>query len=222
VAPLQIVVVEDEDALRHAIVASLTDQGYAVTDFADALDPAAISAVPADLAILDVMVPGLNGFELAARLQSQRDIPVMFLTARDALDDRLAGFDLGADDYVVKPVAMAELVARVKAVMRRSGQISAETITIDDVVIDTEQPDVRRGGQRLDLTVTEWRLLVHLAENRGRVLSKTQLLTHVWGYDAYDPNLVEVHVSALRRKLEANGPRLLHTVRGLGYRMGAQ
>ena len=217
----RILLIEDEASLRHAIAASLRAEGYEVVQFGDGHDIDAIGAVAADLAILDVMVPGRDGFVIARHLRRQRDVPVLFLTARDAIDDRLTGFSLGADDYVVKPVALSELSARVLAVLRRTGRLRPTTITISDLVIDEEGANVHRGGARLDLTATEFRLLTHLARHRGRVLSKTQLLTHVWGYEAYDPNVVEVHVSALRRKLEEHGPRLINTIRGVGYRMDA-
>ena len=217
----RILLIEDEASLRHAIAASLQGDGYEVVEFGDGHDIDAIAAVRADLAILDVMVPGRDGFVIAAHLRRRRDVPVLFLTARDAIDDRLTGFSLGADDYVVKPVALSELSARVLAILRRSGRLHASTITIADLVIDEAGANVHRNSTRLDLTATEFRLLTHLAHHRGRVLSKTQLLTHVWGYEAYDPNVVEVHVSALRRKLEEHGPRLITTVRGVGYRMDA-
>ena len=138
------------------------------------------------------------------------------MTARDGLDDRLGGFAVGADDYLIKPYMTAELVARVGAVLRRLGRIPS-TVQVDDLVLDEAAGVAARAGQQLDLTGTEFRLLAYLVGNRGRTMSKTQILTQVWGYDSYDPNLVEVYVSALRRKVEAHGDRLIHTVRGLGY-----
>ena len=213
--------VEDEGSLRLALAASLRAEGYEVIEFGDGHDVDAIVAAAPDLAVLDVMLPGRDGFAIAAHLRSHRDVPVLFLTARDGLDDRLAGFSLGADDYVVKPVALAELSARVLAILRRSGRLQTTTMTIGDLTIDAEAAIARRDGVTVDLTATEFRLLAQLARHRGRVLSKTQLLTHVWGYDAYDPNVVEVHMSALRRKLEEHGPRVITTVRGIGYRMDA-
>jgi DNA-binding response OmpR family regulator len=149
---------------------------------------------------------------------SWRDLPIIFLTARDAVEDRLGGFELGADDYLVKPFALEELLARVRAVLRRTGRLGA-AIEAADIVVDEEAGLAARAGSPLELTATELRLLAYLVRQRGLVLSKHQLLTQVWGYDAYDPNVVEVHISALRRKLEAHGPRILHTVRGLGYRL---
>ncbi|HMR94355.1 MAG TPA: response regulator transcription factor [Microthrixaceae bacterium] len=219
--PPRILVVEDEDTLRRAMADSLTDEGYVVGAFADGRDLDAMVAFSADLAVLDVMVPGRDGFQIAAALRARRDVPVLFVTARDALDDRLTGFGVGADDYVVKPVALVELAARARAILRRTGHLHIDTLTVGDLTVHGEEPRVVRRGAEIDVTATEWRLLLHLARNRGRTLSKTQLLTHVWGYDAFDPNLVEVHISALRRKLEAHGPRVISTVRGVGYRLDA-
>jgi len=219
--PPRILVVEDEDTLRRAMADSLTDEGYVVGAFADGRDLDAMVAFSADLAVLDVMVPGRDGFQIAAALRARRDVPVLFVTARDALDDRLTGFGVGADDYVVKPVALVELAARARAILRRTGHLHIDTLTVGDLTVHGEEPRVVRRGAEIDVTATEWRLLLHLARNRGRNLVETQLLTHVWGYDAFDPNLVEVHISALRRKLEAHGPRVISTVRGVGYRLDA-
>ena len=167
------------------------------------------------------MLPHRSGLELARILRGGTDIPVIFVTALDDVDDRLAGFDAGADDYLVKPFAVAELLARVAAVLRRSGRLSAQLIEIADLIVDEDAGVVQRAGQPIDLTATERRLLLYLARHRGRVLSKTQIVTQVRGYEAYDPNLVEAFVSALRRKLDQHGPRLIHTVRGVGYRLAA-
>lgn len=144
------------------------------------------------------------------------DPGILLLTARDALDDRVRGLDGGADDYVVKPFLLAELVSRVRAVLRRKGRLPS-VIQLGDLVVDPEAGTSSRAGQVLELTATELRLLTYLSEQRNRTVSKERILTAVWGYDAYDPNLVEVYISALRRKLEAHGSRILHTVRGLGY-----
>jgi DNA-binding response OmpR family regulator len=216
----RVAVVEDEDALRDAVCGALRSDGHAVTAFADGRDPACILAAAPDLAVLDVMLPGGDGFELARRLRASRDVAIVFLTARDGLGDRLAGFELGADDYLVKPFALEELLARVRAVLRRAGRLPAP-LQVDDVVVDEAAAVATRAGRLLPLTPTELRLLAFLIRHRGQVLSKYQLLSQVWGYDAYDPNLVEVHTSALRRKLEeGDAPRLIHTVRGIGYRLG--
>jgi DNA-binding response OmpR family regulator len=212
-------VVEDEPVLREAMSEALRSNGYEVRSAADANDLVAILAFAADLALLDVLLPGRDGFALARAMRERGDVSVIFLTARDGLDDRLRGFAHGADDYILKPVAVEELLARVHAVLRRSGRIASEAVTVADLVLDEAARTAVRAGQPLDLTATEYRLLAFLVHHRGRTLSKLQILTQVWGYDAYDPNVVEVHMSAVRRKLEAHGPRLVHTVRGLGYRL---
>jgi two-component system, OmpR family, response regulator len=217
-SPARVLVVEDDDLIRESIAAALSGAGLVVRAMPDGGSLAATTAdFRPDLALLDVSLPGpADGFALARALRRERDLPVIFVTARDAGSDRLLGFDVGADDYVVKPVLVEELVARVRAVLRRVGRLPA-VLDLGDLVIDEQSGEAVRDGAVLDLTATEYRLLGYLARERGRILSKTQLLTQVWGYDDYDANLVEVHVSALRRKLEQHGPRIVHTVRGFGY-----
>jgi len=175
-----------------------------------------------DLVVLDVMLPGRrDGFSLIDVVLGWGDVGIVMITARDGLSDRLRGLNGGADDYVVKPFELAELVSRVSAVLRRRGRLPA-VVQIGDLMVDVEAGLAARDGQRLDLTATELRLLAFLVEQRGRIVSARQILTAVWGYDAYDPNLVQVHISGLRRKLEAHGPRIVHTVRGIGYRLQPQ
>lgn len=216
----RVVVVEDETAVREAVLAGLRQEGFAATGFADAPHSDAVLATAPDLAVLDVSLPSGNGFALARRLRARSEVSIIFLTARDAVADRVQGLGLGADDYVVKPFALEELLARIRAVLRRTGRLSA-VLEAGDLLIDEDGGWATRTGQTLSLTATELRLLAYLMRHRGQVLSKDQLLTQVWGYDAYDPNLVEVHVSALRRKLERTGPRVIQTVRGIGYRFAA-
>ncbi len=213
----RILVVEDAEAINAAVCAALRGHGWAVLGRGDgrALEDDLREFRP-DLVVLDVLLPGRDGFALLDVVRRSTRAGVVMLTARDGVPDRLRGLRGGADDYVVKPFVLAELVARVVAVLRRLGR-TAGTVRVGELVVDLESEDVRVGGLVVDLTATEQRLLRHLATHRGRVLSKTQILTAVWGYDAYDPNLVEVHVSALRRKLETRGPRVLWTVRGVGY-----
>ena len=213
----RVVVVEDEQPVRDAVLAALVAERFAVTAFEDLPRAADVLAVAPDLAILDVLLPGGNGFDLARLLRQRHELPILFLTARDAVADRVAGLELGADDYLVKPFALEELMARVRAVLRRRGTIP-QVLEVERLLVDEEHGFAARAGRELALTLTELRLLAFLMRHRGQALSKDQLLTQVWGYDAYDHNLVEVHISALRRKLEANGPRLIHTVRGIGYR----
>jgi two-component system, OmpR family, response regulator len=211
----RVLVVEDAEAIRAAVLAGLDEAGFSTAGRADgrALEEDIAASRP-DLLVLDVMLPGRDGFALLDVVRRHSDAGVVMLTARDAVDDRLRGLHAGADDYVIKPFALAELVARVTAVLRRRGR-APSTVEIDDLLVDAAAGSVRRAGVAIELTATELRLLDYLAAQRGRVVSKGQILTRVWGYTDYDPNLVEVHVSALRRKL--GEPRLVHTVRGLGY-----
>lgn len=214
---LRVLVVEDDVAINASLVGSLTDAGYATKGLPDGRElEAELDAFRPDLVILDWMLPGRDGPTLARLVRARSAAAVILLTARDEMRDRLAGFDAGADDYVVKPFAVAEVLARMRAVLRRSGAAPG-TVQVDDLLLDPDAALVTRRGVPLELTATELRLLLFLAENRDRVMSTVQILTQVWGYDDYADNLVQVHVSALRRKIEAHGPRLLHTVRGLGY-----
>ncbi|MGH3518758.1 MAG: response regulator transcription factor [Haloechinothrix sp.] len=217
----RILVVEDEEVMCEALATALAGDGYQVRTTRDGRQvPDLLGTFRPDLVVLDWMLPGRDGIELSADIRRSTDAAIVMLTARDSVPDRLRGFDSGVDDYVVKPFALAELLARVRAVLRRLGRIPS-TIEIGDLLVDEDAGVAVRAGSPLDLTATELRLLAYLAANRGRTLTKTQILTQVWGYDDYDPNLVEVHVSALRRKTEVHGPRLLHTVRGLGYMLRA-
>jgi DNA-binding response OmpR family regulator len=212
----RVLVVEDAEAIRAAVLAGLAGAGFEATGRPDGrtLERDLLEFRP-DLVVLDVMLPGRDGFTLLELVRhSSGSIGVVMLTARDGVDDRLRGLHGGADDYVVKPFALVELVARVTAVLRRLGR-TPSTVQVGDLVVDAAGGSVRRGGAPVELTATELRLLDFLATQRGRVVSKGQILNRVWGYTDYDPNLVEVHVSALRRKL--GEPRLVHTVRGLGY-----
>ena len=217
----RILVIEDSDAIRLAVVTALSAQGFDVTGSADGEDlEARLPRDRPDLVILDVMLPGRDGFELLPIIRRSSTAAVLMLTARDALTDRLHGLTGGADDYLVKPFAMAELVARIHAVLRRS-KPGGSSIAIDDLVINDDASLVQRAGVLLALTETERRLLGYLAQHRDRAVSKTQILTAVWGYEGFDENVVEVHISSLRRKLEAGGAsRLVHTVRGRGYLLG--
>lgn len=212
-------VIEDDPPIRAALEAALREDGYEVRAESDGSRVTAVATqFRPDLAVLDVRLPhGPDGRAIARELRHSSTLPIIFVTAADAVEDRLAGFDAGADDYLVKPFSMAELLVRVKALLRRSGSLLSVTWQIGDLVVDEAAKTVLRRGRAIELTTTEFSLLSLLAHHAGKVLSKTQLLTQIWGFEAYDANLVEVHISALRRKLEADGPRLVHTVRGAGY-----
>lgn len=217
----RILIVEDDPSIREAVAAALTGSGYLVEVRAHGVDlRETLAGFEPDLAVLDVRLPvGPDGLVLAQQLRMRDpDLPILMLTAADSVPDRVAGFDAGADDYLGKPFAVAELLARVKALLRRGGALRPPTRQVGDLVIDEERYTVHRAGAPVTLTAKEFALLNALAERPGKVYSKRQLLVTVWGFDGYDLNLVEVHMSSLRRKLEAGGrPRLVHTVRGRGY-----
>lgn len=213
----RVLVIEDAEAIRIAVESGVAADGHEVLARADGvhLEPDLAEFQP-DVVILDVMLPGRDGFALLETVRSRSRAGVVMLTARDGIEDRLRGLTTGADDYVIKPFVLAELVARVNALLRRMGRIPT-VLTVGDLVVDPDAVTVRRGAATISVTATEFKLLYYLAQHRGLVLNKSQILSAVWGFDAYDPNLVEVFISALRRKLEEHGPRLLHTVRGMGY-----
>ncbi|GAA1380447.1 response regulator transcription factor [Luteococcus sanguinis] len=217
----KVLIVEDSEVIRASVVSALRSQGHLAHALADGIQlERAITANQPDLVILDVMLPGgRDGFELLGVVRKLSRAGVLMLTARDEMTDRIRGLSQGADDYLAKPFAMVELMARVEAILRRTGAVGS-SVTIGDMTIGDDAAIVTRGGATVDLTETERRLLAQLARHPDRVVSKTQLLTAVWGYDGYDENIVEVHISSLRRRLEAHGPRLIHTVRGRGYRLG--
>lgn len=221
VQPGRILVIEDAEAIRVAVASGLTTAGHQVLSRAHGhLLERDLAQFRPDVVVLDIMLPGRDGFTLLETTRARSDAGVVMLTARDGIEDRLRGLRAGSDDYLVKPFDLAELVARVDALLRRMGRLRTST-TIGDLVIDAESGAVRRGDAVIALTVTELKVLTYLAVHRDRVLTKAQILTAVWGYEDYDANLVEVYVSAVRRKLEAHGPRLLHTVRGVGYTLRA-
>lgn len=216
----RVLLVEDDSAVRDAVEIAFRGEGFDVRAEADgsAIQQIVRTFQP-DVAILDVRLPtGPDGYTMVKQLRQLDDLPVVLLTSADSLDDRLTGFRAGADDYVSKPFSMAELLARVQALLRRSGRSSDATYRVGDLVVVDATRTVTRGGVELDLTRTEYDLLSVLCRSAGEVLSRKQLLQEVWGgYDYYADNVVEVHLSALRRKLEAHGPRIIHTVRSVGY-----
>ena len=217
---MALLVVDDERSIREAVARALRANGYEVAlapDGETALQ--SVYALRPQAIVLDVMMPGVDGIEVCRRLRaSGARVPVLMLTARDAIDDRVAGLDAGADDYLVKPFALDELLARVRALLRRAGAAPAdEPLTLADVVMHNGQ--ARRGDRDLELTRTEHALLELFLLNPRQVMTRDLIFERVWGYD-FEPgsNAIEVYVSYLRRKLEADGkPRLIHTVRGMGY-----
>lgn len=214
----RILVVDDEVGLATEISVALRAAGYLtrVEHNGSAALETIINTKP-DLVLLDIMLPGLGGFQIAKEAIAKTGVPVIFMTARDAVEDKVKGLELGADDYVTKPILMGELLLRVRSVLRRTGVINAPVMA-GEIEINEDAAAAIKDGQELPLTNTEFRLLSEIARNKGRVLSKDYLLTQVWGYDAFDPNLVEVHVSSLRKKLEAVGEGdLIVTKRGVGY-----
>ncbi len=221
-APLRILVVDDEPSLVDAVATALRYEGFHVIEARTGREGllAAQNDTP-DLIILDVMLPDLDGFAISSRIRQEGiPTPVLFLTARDSLDDKAAGFAAGADDYLTKPFSLAELVMRVKAILRRSGGSTAgeATLRFADLELDIDGHVVRRGGHVIDLTATEFNVLRYFMENPSRVLSKAQILDHVWHYDFDgDSNICETYVSYLRKKLNEYGPPLIHTVRLVGY-----
>lgn len=218
--PPRVLVVDNEANIAELVATALRYEGYQVE--AVASGRAALDAVRErrpDLVVLDVMLGDLDGFEVAQRLALAGGAPpVLFLTARDATEDKVHGLRLGGDDYVTKPFSLEELCARVEAVLRRAGAArSAARVAFADLELDEETHEVRRGGALVELTATEFRLLRHLLFNARRVLSKSQILEAVWDYAEGDPNMVETYISYLRKKLDPLGPPLIHTVRGAGY-----
>lgn len=219
---MKILVVDDEPAVRTAVRRGLILAGYDVEMAADGDEAlAAFSGAPPDAVVLDVLMPGTDGLEVCRRLRAVGDrTPVLMLTARDAVSDRVTGLDAGADDYLVKPFALEELLARLRALLRRSGPNGDESVLrYDDLELDIEAFTAARGERRIELTRTEFALLELFLRNPRRVLSRAVIHERIWGYD-FGPgsNALGVYVGYLRRKLETGGePRLIQTVRGVGY-----
>jgi len=218
----RLLVVDDEPNIRELLSASLRYAGFDVITAADGREAVQLAErTRPDLMVLDVMLPDLDGFAVINRLRGAgRRIPVVFLTARDAAEDKLAGLELG-DDYVTKPFSLEEVLARIRAVLRRTrgGHLATPArLQVADLVMDEEGRQVWRAGEPVRLSPTEFKLLHYFMLNAGRVLSKAQILDHVWHYDfGGDHNVVESYVSYLRRKIDTVEPRLIHTLRGVGY-----
>jgi two-component system, OmpR family, response regulator len=222
----RVLVVDDEPNIVDVVSMALRFQGFAVESAGTGTE--ALSAV-ADfrphLIVLDVMLPDMEGFDVAQRLGAQRArVPIIFLTARDDTEDKVRGLSIGGDDYVTKPFSLEELVARIRTILRRTGLAEPDSgrLVFEDLELDEETREVTRGGELVDLTATEYRLLRYLMLNPRRVLTRAQLLEHVWKYDfGGDARVLETYVSYLRKKLDVHGPSLIHTVRGVGYALRA-
>jgi two-component system, OmpR family, response regulator len=219
---VRILVVDDEAYITDLIAAGLRFVGFDVDTAAEGRDALAkVAATRPDLVVLDISMPGLDGLEVVERLR--RDgvaTPVVFLTARDAPADRIRGLHVGADDYITKPFSLDELLARIEAILRRVSPSSRwqREIEVDDLTLDKEGRDVRRAGQRIEMSRTEFNVLEFLMMNVGRVVSKHQILEHVWQYDfGGESTVVETYISYLRKKLDCLGPPMIHTMRGVGY-----
>ena len=223
-AEARLLVVDDEPNILELLAASLRFAGFEVATAKsgrEAVDRAA--EFRPDLLVLDVMMPGMDGFAVVRHLRGQgSQTPVLFLTARDSAEDKVTGLTLGGDDYVTKPFSLEEVVARIRAVLRRTQGASAAApparVVFADIELDEDSHEVWKAGEEVALSPTEFKLLRYLMQNPGRVLSKAQILDHVWAYDfGGDANVVESYVSYLRRKVDTTEPRLLHTIRGVGY-----
>jgi two-component system OmpR family response regulator len=217
----RVLVVDDEAAITDLVGLALRYEGFEVATAATGREALSKSVEFApDLAVLDVMLPDYTGLEVCARLRSQGvKLPVVFLTARDATEDKINGLTVGGDDYVTKPFALDELIARIRAVLRRTRpELEDARLEFADLVVDEDAHEARRSGALLDLTPTEFKLLRYLLLNAGRVMSKAQILDHVWQYDfGGGDNVVETYISYLRKKVDREREPLIHTVRGVGY-----
>ncbi len=218
---MRILVVDDERAVREAIERALGFEGYRVDHAGDGVEALeALAHQPVDAVVLDVLMPQMDGIELCRRIRAAGDTtPILMLTARETVSDRVAGLDAGADDYLVKPFALRELLARLRALLRRTADPTNGVLTHADLSLDPETREVLRGDRRIDLTRTEFLLLELLLRNARRVLTREVIFEQVWGYDMdWNSNSLEVYIGYLRRKTEAGGePRLIRTVRGVGY-----
>jgi two-component system, OmpR family, response regulator MprA len=219
---VKILVVDDERAVRDSLRRALELQGYQVdlaADGAEALAQLESNGQP-DAVVLDILMPGMDGLEVCRRIREQgSEVPVLMLTARDAVGDRVAGLDAGADDYLVKPFALEELLARIRALLRRATPTADGVLRFADIELDPGTREVLRDGERIELTRTEFNLLELFMLNPRQVLTRSIIFERVWGYDfGFASNSLDVYIGYLRRKTEGGGkPRLIHTVRGVGY-----
>ena len=222
-SPVRVLVVDDESTLADLLSMALRYEGWDVRTAADGIGAVRTARdFKPDAVVLDIMLPDLDGLEVLRRMRAEAsEVPVLFLTAKDAVEDRVAGLTAGGDDYVTKPFSLEELVARLRGLLRRAGMAAAKQgseLVVGDLVLDEDSHEVRRGGTDVELTATEFELLRFLMRNPRRVLSKAQILDRVWHYDfGGQSNVVELYVSYLRKKIDAGRTSMIHTVRGAGY-----
>ncbi len=225
-ARARVLVVDDEPNIVDVVSMALRYQGFDVASAGTGAEAMAqIEAFKPQLMVLDVMLPDTTGFEVAERLGAGRgSLPIIFLTARDATEDKLRGLTTGGDDYVTKPFSLEELIARIRTILRRTGLGAEDSsrLQFEDLELDEDTREVTRSGAHVELTATEYRLLRYLLRNPRRVLTRAQILDHVWEYDfGGDARVLETYISYLRKKLDVHGPSLIHTVRGVGYALRA-
>ena len=223
-AEARLLVVDDEPNIVELLSASLRYAGFDVATARSGTEAVRVAQeFQPDLLVLDVMMPGMDGFDVVRRLRADdRRVPVLFLTARDSTEDKITGLTLGGDDYVTKPFSLEEVIARIRAILRRFSiekeQMPSARKTFADIELDEDSHEVWKGGELVTLSPTEFKLLRYFMDNAGKVVSKAQILDHVWNYDfGGDANIVESYVSYLRRKLDISEPKLIHTLRGVGY-----
>ena len=222
-SPVRVLVVDDDPNLTHLVSLALRYEGWEVRTAGTGTDAVrAAREISPDAVVLDMMLPDIDGMEVLRRMRADApDVPVLFLTARDAVEDRVAGLTAGGDDYVTKPFSLEEVVARVRALLRRTAVVAEESsslIVVGDLTLDEDSHEVTRGGDEISLTATEFELLRYLMRNPRRVLSKAQILDRVWNYDfGGQANVVELYISYLRKKVDAGREPMIHTMRGAGY-----
>ena len=222
-SPVRVLVVDDEATLAELVSMALRMEGWEVRSAGDGTEAVRIARdFRPDAVVLDVMLPDFNGLEVLRRMRSEApNLPVLFLTAKDAVEDRIAGLTAGGDDYVTKPFSLEEVALRLRALLRRAGGVtgaSGSTLVVGDLTLDEDSREVTRGGEPVDLTATEFELLRYLMRNPRRVLSKAQILDRVWHYDfGGQANIVELYISYLRKKIDAGRAPMIHTMRGAGY-----
>jgi two-component system OmpR family response regulator len=221
--PVRVLVVDDEPTLAELVTLALRYEGWQVRSALDGVTAVRVAReFKPDAVVLDIMLPDIDGLDVLHRLRAEAEtLPVLFLTAKDSVEDRIAGLTAGGDDYVTKPFSIEEVVLRLRALMRRCGITEASAgkiIVVGDLVLDEDTREVRRGGDEITLTTTEFELLRYLMRNPRRVLSKAQILDRVWNYDfGGQANIVELYISYLRKKIDAGRQPMIHTIRGAGY-----